>query len=217
MSSPDQILLADWRRRTAELYAAVRASDSPSDAWRLWRRARDELYAGHPQSPIPLEERASFGGLTYFDYDSAARITAEVEPVAPEKVEIVGSAGSRYLFTRFGRVSFELFGNSAPLDLFWLEGYGGGLFLPFKDAGSRRTTYGGGRYLLDTVKGADLGMQEGRLVLDFNFAYQPSCSYGGYWACPLAPRSNRLDFEVAAGEKLPHRDAVPAKPIRLRT
>ena len=73
------------------------------------------------------------------------------------------------------------------LELYWLEGYGGGLFVPFADATSGRETYGAGRYLLDTVKGADLGQRGGRLVLDFNFAYQPSCAYDPRWTCPLTP------------------------------
>jgi uncharacterized protein (DUF1684 family) len=51
------------------------------------------------------------------------------------------------------------------------------------------------------VKGADLGTEGGRLVLDFNFAYQPSCSYDPMWVCPLAPPENRLAVEVRAGER----------------
>jgi len=87
------------------------------------------------------------------------------------------------------------------LELYWTEGYAGGVFLPFTDVGAGRSTYGGGRYLLDTSKGADLGMKEGNLVLDFNFAYQPSCSYDPRWVCPLAPPVNRLPFPVEAGER----------------
>jgi len=68
-------------------------------------------------------------------------------------------------------------------------------------ATSGRETYGGGRYVLDTVKGADLGEEDGRLVLDFNFAYNPSCSYDPGWVCPLAPPVNRLAVAVEAGEK----------------
>ena len=60
---------------------------------------------------------------------------------------------------------------------------------------------GPGRYVLDSVKGADLGMQDGRLVLDFNFAYNPSCSYDLRWACPLSPPPNRLPVPIRAGER----------------
>ncbi len=88
------------------------------------------------------------------------------------------------------------------MDLYWLEGYAGGLFVPFADATSGATTYGAGRYLLDTVKGADLGTRDGRLVLDFNFAYNPSCSYDPRWSCPLAPPGNRLTVAITAGERV---------------
>ena len=82
-----------------------------------------------------------------------------------------------------------------------MEGYGGGLFLPFLDETNTNETYGGGRYLYDTIKGADLGTNGSTLVLDFNFAYNPSCAYDDRWTCPLAPRENRLSFPVQAGEK----------------
>ena len=84
------------------------------------------------------------------------------------------------------------------LEVFWLDAYGGGIYLSFRDATSGDSTYGGGRYLLDTVKGADLGADGDRLILDFNFAYQPSCSYDPQWSCPLPPPANRLAFPVAA-------------------
>jgi uncharacterized protein (DUF1684 family) len=87
------------------------------------------------------------------------------------------------------------------LDVYWLEAYGGGIFLPFRDSTGGRQTYGAGRYLLDTVKGADLGSEDGRLVLDFNFAFNPSCAYDDAWACPLAPPANRLEEPIEAGER----------------
>ena len=85
--------------------------------------------------------------------------------------------------------------------MYWLEGYGGGIWLPFADATSGADTYGGGRYLYDTIKGADLGAGERELVLDFNYAYNPSCAYDERWSCPLPPAENRLPFAVPAGER----------------
>jgi hypothetical protein len=105
------------------------------------------------------------------------------------------------VFQPFARASFELRGERLSLEVSWLAAYGGGAFLSFRDATSGRDSYGGGRYLLDTVKGADLGEDDGRLVLDFNFAYNPSCSYDPSWVCPLAPPANRLSVAVAAGEQ----------------
>jgi hypothetical protein len=193
----DELALLDWKRRIFELYAEVRAAPEPEDGWLRWRAVRDELFRAHPQSPRP-----GHSGLEYFPYDPALRVLAEVEPAEVESAEarrreIAGSAGSTTVFRRFGLVRLP-FGS---LDLYWLEGYGGGVFLPFADATSGRETYGGGRYLLDTVKGSDLGAVDGRLVLDFNFAYNPSCAYDPGWACPLPPPENRLDADIRAGER----------------
>jgi uncharacterized protein (DUF1684 family) len=195
--------LLDWKRHVFELYAEVRAAGDPEEAWMHWRAVRDELFRTHSQSPIPAGSRLGFGGLVYFPYDPTLRVLADVESVADEATEIAGSAGSTTTFRRFGRARFELAGERRALELYWLEGYGGGVFLPFGDATSGRETYGGGRYVLDTVKGSDLGSVDGRLVLDFNFAYNPSCSYDPRWACPLTPPANRLAFGVSAGERHP--------------
>jgi uncharacterized protein (DUF1684 family) len=189
--------LLDWKRRIFELYAGIRRADDPAAAWLRWREVRDELFRSHPQSPLPPDARAGFEGVDYFPYDPALRFLAEVEPIEPEALVIAGSAGSSTRFTRFAVARLEL----GALELYWLDGYGGGVFLPLADATSGGETYGAGRYLLDTVKGADLGTAEGRLVVDFNFAYNPSCSYDDRWACPLAPRTNRLSVPIRAGER----------------
>ncbi len=191
--------LLDWKRRVFELYAEIRAASGPEAAWLRWRETRDELFASHPQSPLP--DRAGFGGLSYFPYDPEFRVLAGVEPTEPESREITGSAGSTVVFTRFALARFDLVGERRSLELYWLEGYGGGIFVPFGDATNGDESYGPGRYVLDSVKGADLGMEDGRLVLDFNFAYNPSCSYDDRWACPLCPPPNRLGIPIPAGER----------------
>ena len=201
---PREILnLLDWRRRVFSLYSEIRAGDDPRASWETWKRARHELIASHPQSPIREPgRRAAFEGPWYFDFDPGARVLAQVEHAPPERIVIEGSADGRFAFTRIGVARFDLAGAPRRLSLYWLEGYGGGLFVSFRDGTSGRETYGACRYLLDTVKGADLGMDGDRLVLDFNFAYQPSCSYDPAWVCPLAPPDNRLAVPVRAGERL---------------
>ena len=196
--------LLDWKRRIFELYAHVRESPNPAKAWRVWRAARDRMFAEHPESPIPPSARPTFSGLPYFAYDPAARVIAEVEPAPEEHYDIAtsGEAEGSYGFTRFAVARFELAGRDLSLELYWLDGYGGGLFVPFRDATSSKETYGAGSYLLDTVKGSDLGSEGGRLVFDFNFAYNPSCAYDPSWVCPLAPPPNRLDVRIAAGERV---------------
>ena len=186
--------LLDWKRRVFALYAEVREGADPRAAWERWRAVRAGLFRSHPQSPRP-----GYDALDYFDYDPAWRFVADVVAVEPESRKIAGSGPEPVGSTRFAIARFE----ERELELFWLEAYGGGLFLPFRDATSGAATYGGGRYLLDTIKGADLGADGGRLVLDFNFAYNPSCAYDARWACPLSPPANRLPVAVEAGEKKP--------------
>jgi uncharacterized protein (DUF1684 family) len=202
-STADRIALLDWKRRIFALYVQVRAAEDPVRAWERWRSERDELFATHPQSPLPPAARAGFAGLDYFPYDRALRVDAEVVPV-PLAPRQIGSSGAEAIAAeRFAEARFSLGGASHTLELYWLCGYGGGLFLAFRDATSGSESYGGGRYLLDTVKGSDLGSSGERLVLDFNFAYNPSCCYDPRWTCPLAPQANRLPASIWAGERIP--------------
>jgi uncharacterized protein (DUF1684 family) len=126
------------------------------------------------------------------------------EIAGPSGVLFLPSSGPEMLsFDRVGWIDVPLPGGGQRLSLFWLSGYGGGLFLPFRDGTNGTDTYGAGRYVLDTAKGADLGAGTlpGTLVIDFNFAYQPSCAWDSRWACPLAPPENRLDAPILAGER----------------
>lgn len=192
--------LLDWRRQVFDLYHDVRALHprDPVEAHQRWRARRDALVGRHPQSPLAVADRERFAGLDYFDYDPALAFTARVEPADGERLEVPASTGGSIAFVRFGRVGLPV----GTLEVYWLDAYGGGLFLPFRDATAGRETYGGGRYLLDTVKGADLGVAAGaELVLDFNFAYNPSCHYRDDWTCPLPPPGNWLERRVAAGER----------------
>ena len=201
MNSSDVLTLLDWKRRIFELYAEVRTSADPQAGWDRWRSERDRLFRDHPQSPLPTERRADFQGLDLFDYDPAYRVAALLEDVEAESYEIATSGEEPMRFDRVGVLRFELAGERVELEAYWLTAYGGGLFVPFADATSGKTTYGAGRYLLDTVKGSDLGEADGEVALDFNFAYNPSCSYDPRWVCPLATPANRLQVPIEAGEK----------------
>jgi hypothetical protein len=211
------LALADWRRRTADLYADVRriAATDPAAAVALWRDTRERLYREHAQSPVPPAERPAFRAR-HFDHDQGLRFEVAVEPdetatdphdEAPPPsggLALPMSVGGTMSFRRIGHVTLRIGATERRLGLFWMAGYAGGLFLPFRDATNGRETYGAGRYLLDAAKAADLGAgtAPGSLVLDFNFAFQPSCAFDPRWACPLAPPENRLDFEVRAGERI---------------
>ena len=197
----DTLSLLDWKRRVFELYQRVRAAPDPVEAWSLWRRERDDLFGNHPQTPLPPERLAVFRGLAYYPYDPAMRVAARLEPAAEDVVRLPTAGTEEITFRRIGTAVFDLAGGEQRLDVFWLEGYGGGLFLPLADATNGEETYGGGRYILDTVKGSDLGSSGAGLQLDFNFAYNPSCSYDDRWVCPLAPPGNRLTLAIRAGER----------------
>ncbi len=210
MTLEDRLALADWRRRVAELYVTVRrlAADDPAEAHEHWRRKRETLLRDHPQSPVPMDRRAAFTSRVW-PYDPTLRFEVAVEAAPPPApgalaLELPNSGGDRLAFARIGRLTIPFADGPRLLSLFWMEGYAGGLFLPFRDATSGTETYAAGRYLLDTAKSADLGpgAELGTLVLDFNFAFQPSCAFDPRWACPLAPPENRLDRPIRAGEGL---------------
>jgi len=192
--------LLDWRRAVAELYRAVREESGadPDAALEHFRAARDRLFRDHPQSPLPLAERAGFTGLSHWPRNPSLRFESTLESAPPERLSASALDGEAFPLERIGRVRLPV----GELDVYWIDTYGGGVFLPFRDATSGRSTYGAGRYVLDTVKGADLGGSDGRLVVDFNYAYHPSCAYDPRWSCPLAPRANWLSAPIEAGERL---------------
>jgi uncharacterized protein len=230
MSSPADDLaetldLADWRRRIATLYGEVRrlsATNVPA-ALALWRSTREALYREHPSSPVPVDRRAGFRA-SHFEHDSALRFEVEViggappapPPEAPAAspidfgaapaiaMDLPVSAGGTMSFSRIGHVEIPFAAGPRRLGVFWMAGYAGGLFIPFRDATNGIETYAAGRYLVDAAKSADLGGDPTRrtLILDFNFAYQPSCAFDPKWACPLAPPENHLDIRIRAGERL---------------
>ena len=194
--------LLDYRRRVAEMYRVVREANGDPEICAWFRRQRDELFRTHPQSALDDTQKAAFAGLSYHDYDPAYRVVAAVDFNAePHVLHVELGEDGRFDYRRFGQVTFTLPTGSGRLSLFWITGYGGGLFLPFGDATNCETTYGAGRYLYDTIKGADLGATLTEIMLDFNYAYNPSCAYNPRWVCPLAPPENRLPFPIPVGEK----------------
>ena len=189
--------LLDWRRQVHALYDGVRAELYPHVAHAGWTAVRDQLFATHACSPVP--DRETFTGLHVADYDPAWRATVRLEPAAPQRIEVPTGTDGLVPFERIGVLRTPW----GPLDAWSLASYGGGLWIPVRDAGSGRESYGGGRYLYDTAKGADLGTTpDDELVVDLNFLYAPSCAYDPRWSCPLAPPGNVLDVEVPVGELL---------------
>lgn len=200
----DHLNLADYRRRVFALYDTLRHDTRPGPMRAVsFRSAKDRLFGSHPQSPIPAGERRDFRGLAYWRYDETLALRARLEPDADTpSTELPRSGEGGMGFQRIGRVSFVVLGQECQLPVHWLDGYGGGIFIPFRDATSGTATYGGGRYLWDSIKGADLGSDGDELILDFNFAYHPSCTYDPRWSCPLASQESWLSVPIEAGERL---------------
>ncbi len=201
MTGAPRLELADWRRQVAVLYAAVRACPDPAEAHALWRSGREALFRDHPQSPLGADHPMRATGVPYWPYDPAYRFVLPLAPAEEEVRVVPTSADGDVRQQLIGRVSLPApVGGS--LDVWWLHQYGGGIFVPVKDATARVTSYGAGRYLLDTIKGADLGGDFSTMVVDLNFLYHPSCRYDPQWDCPLAGPGNTLAAALEVGERL---------------
>jgi len=229
--TPTWLDLYDYRRRVARMYQereeALRVGKSELAVLRRFRAQKDALFAAHPQSALSDEQRESFKKLRYFPYNRTLRLEATLEPLAEKAEEesaLPASGAHAMRFRRAARIHFTLEAMSLQLIVYWIDVYGGGLFLPFRDATCGQESYGGGRYLFDTVKGSDflrvdagkrnatsreqtLGYMGGQMILDFNYAYNPSCAYDPRWVCPLAPNENRLPLPIRAGELAFHEPA----------
>jgi uncharacterized protein (DUF1684 family) len=200
MSVPE-LQLTEWRREVAALYAQVRRCADPADGHAVWRAGRDELFRHHPQTPLLPDDPLRETGLPYWPYDPDLRFSCALEPAAPAERRVPTASDGTISMHRIGTVRLpDPVGGT--LDVWWLDQYGGELFLPMRDATAGAGTYGAGRYLLDTAKGADLGGTPAAIVVDLNFAYHPSCRYNPRWECPLAADGNRLAAAVEAGERL---------------
>jgi uncharacterized protein (DUF1684 family) len=197
-----ELTLVGWRREVAAMYAEVRGASDPADAHGHWRERRDRLFREHPDSPLGAEDPMRVSGIPYWPYNPALRFAVPLLPASPAKTYSIPTGGDEV--TRIRQIGWAELPDPIGdrLAIWWLEQYGGGIFAPFRDGTAGESTYGAGRYMLDTAKGADLGVDGDLLVLDFNFSYHPSCRYDDAWQCPLAPPENRLTAPIEAGEKL---------------
>jgi len=173
----------------------------PVAAHRHWRVGRDRLFAESPDSPLPPGYPLRDSGLPVWPYDPAVRSTSPLFDAPAGELELDGGADGPVRMARVGAVELPLEGRPR-VDLWRLQQYAGGLFLPLRDATAGAGSYGAGRYLLDTAKSADLGDHDGQLVIDLNFLYHPSCRYDPAWTCPLAQPGNRVQVRVEAGERM---------------
>jgi uncharacterized protein len=207
----DYLDLYNYRCRMSALYHECTQSfvmeQDPEMILQRFRQSKDALFAQHPQSALDEEQRQHFQGLRYFPYNPALRVPAMLDLAEePRPREMTLSAQETLPLMAIGQLQFVITEVPVTLVLYWITLYGGGLFLPFRDATCPLESYGGGRYLFDTIKGStpflDPGAPDRRqITLDFNYAYNPSCAYNHRWLCPLAPAENHLSVAIRAGEQ----------------
>ena len=159
-----------------------------------FRAEKDKFFATHPQSPLTVEQKRDFKGLSYFDEKPELRLEAQVDKFPEQqRFEMQTSTGQTQTYTRYGKIKFDLGGQVAELTIYESPH---GFFLPFIDGLAGEETYPAGRYLDPEP------LPGNRLLVDFNLAYNPYCAYNDLWSCPLTPLENRLDVPIRAGEKL---------------
>ncbi len=163
-----------------------------------YRREREKTV----RAALPPAAAAGFRGLRYYPFDPACEFRAMFEPIVPpEPLTIAASDGIQRPAHRVGRVRLSFPGGNAVLAVYQLDDmraqYPDDLFLPFRDAGAGRETYGAGRYVeVEKLPGGVVG-------INFNRAYNPDCAYGITGSCPITPRENTVPFAIKAGEMMP--------------
>jgi uncharacterized protein (DUF1684 family) len=174
------------------------------DRIRNERAERERFVADHPNSPVP----EGFAGLDHYPIDPDYRFEVDLaERDDPPEVVVGTSTDGERTYRRFGEFTVGIDGEAVALSAFVPDGEtpDGRLWVPFRDETNGETTYGAGRYLDLT---ADDRTDDGRWVLDFNRAYNPTCAYNYGDDCPLVPLSNWLEVRIEAGER-----AYPGDPI----
>ena len=159
-----------------------------------FRAEKDHVFAHDHRAPLTPAQQRSFKGLAYFAENPKLKIRVKIDrAVQPGEVRMATTTGEEQVYRRYGVVRFQVDGDAAELTLYGSAG-SHDLFLPFRDATSGKETYGAGRYL-------DLHAHGDEVVIDFNYAYNPSCAYNPEWSCPLPPAENWLKVAIRAGEK----------------
>ncbi|WP_246985482.1 DUF1684 domain-containing protein [Halorientalis marina] len=164
------------------------------------RERKDEYFGEDRRSPLPPAVQAEFDGLDYYEVDPDYRFVLRLDEYEdPEPVVVGTSADGEQEYLAWGEFAFEVDGEPVTLTAYKSERDEGRLWVPFRDATSGEATYGAGRYL--DLEPDDHRTDDGRWILDFNEAYNPTCAYSDRYECPLPPMENWLDVRIEAGER----------------
>jgi uncharacterized protein (DUF1684 family) len=158
-----------------------------------FRQEKDDFFANHPQSPLSPEQQQSFTGLRYYPENPDLIFELGIEELQEqETIQMQTSTGDIQDYIRFGKIHFEIEGVPQTLTVFNSPH---GFFIPFVDSNAGKETYGAGRYLDPPL------LPNGKIIIDFNHAYNPYCAYNDLYSCPIPPTENRLKTAILAGEK----------------
>ncbi len=163
-----------------------------------FRLARDQFFRESPQSPLREADRKKFKGLLYYPINLRYAMVGVIEryPIEPKPLykDLSTNKGRAKKYVKYGRFKFRCEGEEFVLQIYRSLG-GEDLFLPFRDKTSERETHKEGRYLFIEQ------MPGGKVLIDFNRAYNPFCEYNETYACPLPPEENWLGIPIRAGER----------------
>lgn len=167
-----------------------------------FRKGKDKHWKEDDESPLTMEQKSEFKGLNYFppNKDLYFELTLDKNiPGVGKEVIIKTTGGEEQIYKRAGKIKFQVEEESVETIVFEdpeVEQFQ--YYLIFKDGTTGQETYGNGRMLQIENPSAD---GSDKLVIDFNYAYNPYSSYNDNWDCPITPNENTLNVSIKAGEK----------------
>ncbi len=178
------------------------AQDNFDRSIKDFRKKYMKEFLENERAPLQNDEALSY--MRFFDPNENFKVEATFEKTPKAKsFDMPTFSGINKPYVQYGWLTFEIDGKEHKLAIYQnlklrlVPQYRDYLFLPFKDKTNASSSYGGGRYI--DVKKSDI--RDGKMVLDFNKAYNPWCAYADGYSCPIPPSENHLKIEVLAGEK----------------
>lgn len=163
-----------------------------------FRKQKDEAWKNDPESPLTEEQKKNFGGLNYFPPNPSLSFELDLDKNIPhvgKEVVIKTTGGDEQTYLKAGKVRFNVEGKEVEALVFEdpdQEQFQ--YYLLFRDKTTGNETYKNGRML-------QIPQENRKLILDFNYAYNPYSSYNDNWDCPINPKENAFPVAVRAGEK----------------
>lgn len=167
---------------------------------KAYQKNLKEEWTNPETTPLKEDEKAGFKGIKFFPISQKYIVTADFQPIENGRtLPFPTSANKTKYYKEYGILHFTLDNQELELTIYQsdppIKDYEYSLFVPFKDETSGDTSYGGGRYLDFEIS----DIVNGKLIIDFNKAYNPYCAYSKYYNCPIPPANNYLPVEIKAG------------------